>query len=500
MGAVVTSDDRRVCVVGSGPAGAAAAAFLGKAGIETTLLDAGSERSAFGITLRVAGFTVAKWRRPLGHRPGVTMTGDPRAKVYEDLSPGGLTNHWSCAVPRFSQEDFADAERAGEAFAWPVGYDDLAPYYDRVEPLLHIAGAAAATTQVPAGRVKKSWDLPADWNKVCVEARAFGREVMPLPYVYGSDTSLTLSGTIFNSFVRLVRPAERAGLLTVRHEARVLRLEVSKATGKVDAVVFRDLRTGNDERIRCRAVVVAAGAINTTQILLESVSRDFPDGLGNTEGVLGKYLHDHPLGKVSFDVSSPLPVHPPAYVTRPLLSKSTPLYAAACAQWGGIQLVAKSVLAGKPWRLPWVGFNVFGTMAPVPENYVALDPDRPSKDGASAIKLHMHHPPESVTALEESRDQVLGVLDRAGLRPRLSHWHIEDVGVAHHYGGSCRMHRSPKFGMLDGQSRLHAVQNVVVADSAAFTTGPEKNPVLTAMTLSARASDRLAADLKSGTI
>jgi choline dehydrogenase-like flavoprotein len=62
------------------------------------------------------------------------------------------------------------------------------------------------------------------------------------------------------------------------------------------------------------------------------------------------------------------------------------------------------------------------------------------------------------------------------------------------------MHRSPKFGMLDGQSRLHAVPNVVVADSAAFTTGPEKNPVLTAMTLSARASDRLAADLKSGTI
>jgi choline dehydrogenase-like flavoprotein len=500
MGYRVTSDDRRVVIVGSGPAGAAAAAFLAEAGIQATLLDAGSERSAFGLTFRVGGFTVAKWRKPLGQREGVTMTGDPRTKVYEDLSPGGLSNHWSCAVPRFSPEDFEDAQRAGEAFAWPIGYDDLAPFYDRVEPLLHIAGAAISTVQVPGGRATTTWALPDEWVRVGDEARKDGREVIALPYVYGSDTSLTMSGTIWNSFVRLVRPAQRAGRLTVRHSARVLRLETSPTTGKVESVVFRNLQTGVDERISCRAVVLAAGAINTTQILLESTSNTFPEGLGNVEGVLGKYLHDHPLGKVSVDVDGPLSMHPPAYVTRARSDKSVPLYAAACAQWGGVSLVAKSLLARTPYRLPWVGFNVFGTMAPAKENHISIDPAPPRKDGASAIKLHMHHPAESAVALGEARDHLIGMLDRAGLRPRLTHWHVEDVGVAHHYGGSCRMHRSPKFGMLNALGRLHAVPNVVVADSSAFTTGPEKNPVLTAMTLSARASEHLALDLKTGAI
>jgi choline dehydrogenase-like flavoprotein len=72
------------------------------------------------------------------------------------------------------------------------------------------------------------------------------------------------------------------------------------------------------------------------------------------------------------------------------------------------------------------------------------------------------------------------------------------VGNSNHYGGTCRMHASPRFGMIDRWSRLHAVQNVAVADSAAFTTGPEKNPVLTAMSLAARAGDRLAEELKAG--
>jgi choline dehydrogenase-like flavoprotein len=77
-------------------------------------------------------------------------------------------------------------------------------------------------------------------------------------------------------------------------------------------------------------------------------------------------------------------------------------------------------------------------------------------------------------------------------------WKIELVGDANHYAGSCRMHDSRELGMLDRWSRVHDVPNVVVADSSAFTTGPEKNPVLTSMTLAARAADRLAGELQSG--
>jgi choline dehydrogenase-like flavoprotein len=495
-------DDRRVVVIGSGPAGATAALFLARAGLDVLLLEAGPAHGELGLTLRVRGLTLANWRRlPLRDRgTEVARTADPTTEIYEELAPGGLTNHWSCAVPRFSPDDFADARRAGEAYTWPVGYGDLAPWYEEVEPLLHISGAGAGVPQLPAGRVRHLWRLPDDWSSVREAARGLGRSVVPLPYTYGSDSTLTLSGTVFNSFVRLVKPALRSGRLAVRCDARVQRLEWSGGKRRVTAVIYRDARTGADERISCGAVVVAAGALNSARLLLQSQSPDFPAGLGNSEGVLGRYLHDHPIGKLIIDLSRPLSIHPPAYLSRPTLEHTRPLYAAAGVQWTGTSLRVKSLLSGRPGRLPWIGLNVFGTMAPRPENGVSLDPAHPGTDGAPGLSVHVENPPESLALLDRTRDEIVEMLDRAGLAPRLRLWKVERPGSAVHFAGTCRMHASPRFGMLDAWSRLHAVPNVVVADSAAFTTGPEKNPVLTAMALAARASDRLARDLRAGAI
>jgi choline dehydrogenase-like flavoprotein len=85
-----------------------------------------------------------------------------------------------------------------------------------------------------------------------------------------------------------------------------------------------------------------------------------------------------------------------------------------------------------------------------------------------------------------------------GYEPTVSVWKVEDPGNSNHYAGTCRMHASPELGMLNAWGRLHAVPNVAVADSSVFTTNPEKNPVLTSMTLAARAADRLAQEIKSG--
>jgi choline dehydrogenase-like flavoprotein len=494
-------DDRRIVVVGSGPAGATAAKFLCDAGLEVTLLEAGAQHGALGLTARLGGFTLARLKQsPLVARDGITATGDPSAELFEELAPGGLSNHWSCAVPRFSREDFADAERAGEMYAWPLGYDDLAPFYDRVEPLLHISGTRADARQLPAGKVRHAWELSDVWNVVAREAARRGRSVLSLPYAYGSDTTVTLSNNVWNSFVRVVKPTLRTGRLAVRFDAHVHRLEWSARTGRVEAVVFRNKTTGKEESLGCKAIVLAAGAVNTAQVLLQSKNTEFPEGLGNRHGVLGAYLHDHPLGKLIIDLGCRVPVHPPAYVTRAPLDRSAPLYAAACVQWTGIVMLARSVLRGSVGRLPWVGFNVFGTMPPAKENHVALDPAHPRANGSAGLELDVRHPPESLRVLIEARDELVDFLARAGLAPRVRLWHVEPVGRSIHYAGTCRMHASPEYGMLDGWSRLHAVPNVVVADSAAFTTGPEKNPVLTAMALAARASDRLANDLRTGAL
>ncbi|HYQ41149.1 MAG TPA: GMC family oxidoreductase [Polyangiaceae bacterium] len=490
--------DNRVIVVGSGPAGAAAAVFLRRAGVEVLLLEAGSEWSSLGLTVRIRGLTVAKTRGELSERTGVARTAEPTAVLNEDLSPGGLSNFWSCAVPRFSREDFADAERAGEAYVWPVGYDDLAPWYERVEPLLHIAGSRADDVQVPRGNVRHGWELTEDWQSVVGDARRTGRTVVPMPYAYGADTSLTLSGTAFNSFVRLIKPERRAGGLTVRFGARVQRLEWEPSTRRVRGVTFRDGQSGREETIPCRAVVLAGGAINSPQVLLQSTSADFPAGLGNTDGVLGCYLHDHPVGKAVIDLETPLSFFPPAYITRLDLDRSAPLYGAAGMQWSGSPIAARALLQGYRGRAPWAGFSVFGTMVPSKDNWIALDARERSADGTPGIALHIRHPAEAIRLLDDTRDQIMALLSRAGFQPKMRVWKVEAPGMSNHYGGTVRMHASPKFGMLNGWGRLHVASNVVVADSSAFTTGPEKNPVLTAMTLAARASDRLAQELKSG--
>jgi choline dehydrogenase-like flavoprotein len=468
--------------------------------MEVLVLEAGPEHSELGLTVRVRGFTVLKHRRPLKQNDDFSPTADPNARLFEEIAPGGLSNHWSCAVPRFAPEDFADATRAGEAWQWPISYSDIAPWYGRVEPLLHIAGDAADHPQLPAGKVRDARALRADWIPVAAEAERSGRTLAPMPYAYGAETGLTPSGTAFNSFTRLLKPELRSGRVSMRFNARVDRLEWSREGRRVSAVVVHDARTGAESRLLCRAVVIAAGAMRTPEILLASASTEFPEGLGNTHGVLGHYLHDHPLGKLVIDVKAPISVHPPLYLTRPTLERTPPLYAAACMQWSGTEMIVHSARRGSFLRLPWLGFTVFGTMAPTPDDWVAIDGARPRAGAGGRLDLHIRHPAEARAALDQARDDLVDILTRAGMAPRVRIWHVEPVGESKHYGGTCRMHASPRFGMLDGSSRLHAVRNVAVADSSAFTTGPEKNPVLTAMALAARAAHGLAEDIRTGDI
>jgi choline dehydrogenase-like flavoprotein len=484
-----------VVVIGSGPAGASAAWFLSRAGLRTLVLEAGPAGADLGFTARVRGITVAKRKPPLRARADVLATSDPTAVLFESLAPGGLSNHWACAVPRFSPDDFADAKRGGAPFAWPIGYSDLLPWYEQVEPLLHIAGSTQDAPNLPAGIMRRPTQLGSDWGLVAKLAAAGGRSVIPMPYAYGGDTTLTRSATAFNAFKRLLEPAQSAGRLGVQCASSVQRLEWSRAEKRVVAVICRTPH--GESRIPCRAVVLAAGAVNSAQILLESRDVDWPRGIGNEHDLVGRYLHDHPLAKLVVRLGRGLSLSPATYLTRPDLKRSEPLYAAAFMQWGDVRTRAKSLLSIRPGKAKSLGFSIFGTMRPTPDDRVSLLAGAGHGERAR-LAYALAYPQEAVQVLRHARDELMAILEDAGLEPRVDVFRIEPPGTSVHYGGTCRMHATREHGVVDEKCRIFAARNVAVADSAVFTTGPEKNPVLTAMALAARAGASLAEDLRTG--
>src|SRR5262249_27769122 len=245
--------------------------------------------------------------------------------------------------------------------------------------------------------------------------------------------------------------------------------------------------TGAEHAVEASAFVVAAGALNSARLLLASRSADFPEGLGNTEGVLGRYLHDHPYAQIEVGLGRPLSIYPGVYVTRPPHGAVPPLRGASCTLWSGTGIRLRRLMSLTPDKSAQLGFNLFRTLPPDPRNGIALRSGQTDADGMPAVDLRMRFDDATPGALAQARDRLLGILDAAGLSPAVRSWVIHEPGSSVHYGGTVRMHSSPRYGMLDSWNRLHAAPNVLVTDSACFTTGPEKNPTLTAMALAARA-------------
>ena len=268
-------------------------------------------------------------------------------------------------------------------------------------------------------------------------------------------------------------------------------LNWSSAAGRVESVDYIDTLAKVRRTVRARAVIVAAGAIDSTVLLLRSRSDDFPDGLGNTRGLVGAYLHDHPREWWPATTARPMPaLSHPVYIARDDWATSAPLMATSLTI--GLRRQVQRLRTFYRGSATTFGVQVFGTMIPTPEVSLTVDRDEPAdplqlrpRDHASATTT----PPSPTSSRRAGGSATCSAT--AGLDVKVDGpFHELHPGSSVHYGGSVRMHSDPTFGVLDGWNRMHDVANVAVVDSSSFTTGAEKNPTLTAMALALRAAER----------
>ncbi len=489
------SDDRRVIVIGSGPAGAMAAHELIRKGIPVTMLES-SLNFENGLLVRMMGRNLYRRVPTLETGKRHTSSGDPNTDWYCSLLPGGLSNQWTGAVPRFAPEDFTEGERLHEKYCWPVTYAEMSPYYELCEKLLDITADSTDHPNMPAGYAAHQHKLPKDWQHVAKYAALRGQTLTTLPLADGPPWMFVRRGTAFNSYTNIVSKLLKSPHFEIKFGAHALQLEWSGEKKRADAVVYHDRSNGKEHRLPAAAIVIACGALNSTKLLFNSACSDFPEGMGNTAGLLGKYLHDHPREWWVFDVERPISLlAPSAYLTRIPHAESEPLIGSSWTL--GVVSIKDKVMSRFAFKGKSISVQVFGTMIPTENQLVKLADEKKDEFGQPLLDICIRYTEQEVNNMIQSRERLISIMNEAGYKST-----IREVapqlrpGSSVHYGGSARMHSSPKYGVVDSWNRLYDVQNVLVCDSSCFTTAGEKNPVLTSMAIAARAAERLSEDLK----
>ncbi len=468
-------------------------------GVPVTMMEAGQTPPS-GLLLRLLDRNIVR-RLPPAERIANPEQGRGHGALWiRHMSHGGLTNQWTGAVPRFAPEDFTEGARLHERYQWPIGYDDLTSYYQIAERLIGVSGHSGDLPILPGGQIAHQRRLPADWQPVARQAAAQGQGLAPIPIADGSPNMLVRRGTAFNSYSVIVEPLLASPHFTLLAGAHALELEWSPSESRVRSVVYHDRSDGQEKRLEAAAVVVACGPLHSTKLLLNSRSADFPNGLGNSEGLLGQHLHDHVRDWWSVELETPITLlNSAAYLTRRPFATSAPLVSTSWTL--GVASTKDRIRSRASLKSTTVGVQVFGTTIPDERNFVRLSGAQRDEFGRPELDIQMKFDDGDVQNVVDARQTFLDLLHAAGYKASLKETPtVLTPGEGVHFGGTIRMHASRKYGVTDAWNRLYDAPNVLACDAACFTTGPEKNPTLTAMAIAARAADRLAIDLKQHAI
>ena len=469
------------------------------------------------------------------HENPYTFPADKPFMWVRGRQVGGKTFCWARESYRYSDYEFKAASRDGYGEDWPLSYKDLEPYYDKVDSLIGVSGSREGLEQMPDGKFLPPMNLSCGGQLAReVIGNKFGWVVMPdrvanltvehhgRPACHYCDECQRgcYTASYFNSPSVTLLAAARTGRLTLVSDAVVSHVLVN-AQGKAEGVYYVERTTHAHREARAKIVVLAASALESTRILLNSHSTRFPEGLGNSSGQLGHYLMDHftlegaggymPQFKASKREPRGTPcgflipkyVNTGKYVNKSFLrgyrfdgDGSQELYAHAFGLAG----------FGSEWRsrvrteIPYYfGMMVQGECLSRYDNYVMLDVEKKDAWGIPALRVVTSYGENEHAMAKAMRTDVMEILDAMKVEnPEPPGERLSVFGKNVHECGTARMGNDPKKSVVNSFGQLHDMKNVFVTDGAVFVTQGCYEPTLTIMAISARAGDFIADEYRKG--
>jgi choline dehydrogenase-like flavoprotein len=450
---------------------------------------------------------------------------------------GGKTFCWARESYRYSDYEFKAASRDGYGDDWPISYRDLAPYYDLVESFIGVSGSREGLAQMPDGQFLPAMNLScgALAAKKVIEQK-FGWKVIPdrvanltvshrgRPACHYCDQCQRgcFTASYFNSPSVTLPAAARTGKFALVSDAVVSHVIVGKS-GRAEGVQYIDRNTREDREAYARVVVVAAGALESTRILLNSKSASHPQGVGNSTGVLGHYLMDHFTIEGAGGYMPSLRSSTREPVGRPC-GFLIPKYVNAGSQRdsntkflrgyrfdgdGSQELYGHAFLMkefGDQWRervrkeIPYYfAIEAQGECLPRADNFVTLDPQKKDAWGIPALHINASYGENDKTMAAAMREHISAILDEmklADVTPPKTE--LSMFGKNIHECGTARMGTDPRRSVVDGDCKVHDTRNVFVTDGAVFVTQGCYEPTLTIMAISARAGEHIAQAFRRG--
>lgn len=448
---------------------------------------------------------------------------------------GGRSIMWGRQSYRLSEMDFEANARDGIAVDWPIRYNDVAPWYSHVEKFAGISGEALGLSQLPDSDFLPPWELNCleDVLKETMAERfnrvlTIGRTANLSQPHNGRGGCMNRNlcsrgcpyGGYFSSNASTLPAAAATGNMTLRPNSIVNSVIYDEELGKATGIQVIDAETLETTEYFADVIFLNASCMNTTLIMLNSISDRFPNGLGNDSGELGHNVMDHHFrvgANGEYDGFEdryywgrrPTGFYIPRYRN---LERNDRSYIRGFGYQGsasreGWQRGVRELAIGEPLKEfvqapgKWtMGMTAFGEMLPDHSNRVYLDHDKTDKWGQPTLVFDVEFKENEYKMREDMKNDAAEMLEAAGVRNIRMFDDPGGPGLGIHEMGTARMGRDPETSVLNGWNQVHACKNVFVTDGACMTSAACQNPSLTYMALSARAANYAAEELKKGNL